>query len=238
MRSGGNIHCACALFGYSPNFFPMNRKLFTVVLLALLGALGLSAQNNGPVWGLKASIGIELPGYWRGNGNSTRMFTTGTDVTAGTVCNVSLGSGFFLEPGLSVFYQSYKYDDLTITSSDGTSEQFNPSLYKFGFQVPVLAGYSIPAGERMSMNVYTGPQLRVSAAGKVRLNEQAIHNAGDFNLWDSQRRFEAGWVIGAGCQVDRIMIGLEGTVGMNNILKHQHLSYRQNRLSLSLTYYL
>lgn len=216
----------------------MIRKAFSVLLMALCCVLGLSAQNNPPMWGLKASVGLELPGYWRGNGKSTRMFTTGTDVTAGTVCNIYLGNGFFMEPGLSLFYQSYKYDDLTVTTPDGTPDQFNPSLYKLGFQVPVLAGYSIRAGERLFMNTYTGPQFRVCAAGKVRLSESALLDGKDFSIWDTQRRYEVGWVVGAGCQVDRIMISLEGTIGINNIVKTHGLKYRQNRVSLALTYYL
>ena len=66
-----------------------------------------------PMWGIKATFDFNIPGNWHNDGSSIKMFDHGYGATLGAVCNIYLGHGFYFEPGLSFFYDSYAYNDLT-----------------------------------------------------------------------------------------------------------------------------
>ncbi|MDE7125773.1 MAG: hypothetical protein K2O12_04765, partial [Muribaculaceae bacterium] len=126
--------------------------------------------ENNPMWGVRAAFDVNLPGKVRSNIIDDRMFRTGTGGTAGAVCNIYLGSRFYIEPAVSLFYDTYSYDNLIIADND--YEESNPSVYKIGIRIPVVVGYSIGISDRLSVAPFTGPELSYAFAGDIKLHDR------------------------------------------------------------------
>ena len=196
-------------------------------------------RGTSPMWGIRAAIDFNLPGKWRGDAGSVKMYGNGYGFTIGAVYNVFLGRGFYLEPGVSFFYDSYRYDDLVITNDSGEAIKNDPSLYKAGIRVPVLVGYAFDITDRFSMTVYTGPELSYAFAGKVNLGDAEEDAEGALDLFGSngtQRRVDCAWRIGVGFPISNFLLSIDGAIGMTDLLRSS-MSFRENRVSVGLTYY-
>ena len=88
------------------------------------------------------------------------------------------------------------------------------------------------------MDVFTGPQLRYALGGETVIKDEKVkEDVGDFfDLWSIQRRFDCSWKLGIGFPVKDIFVSVEADFGLTNLLK-EHMSFRENRLGLGLTYY-
>lgn len=100
------------------NYRMMKRALLYIVILMCFttsSAQIIETGESNPVWGVRAAFDVNLPGKIHGNVIDDRMFRNGTGVTVGTVCNIFLGKKFYLEPAVSLFYDTYSYKGVTIT---------------------------------------------------------------------------------------------------------------------------
>jgi len=217
----------------------MKRSILMSLLMTLTAAISTSAQaeesDTRPMFGLRAAFDVNIPGDWHNDSGSVKMYKTGYGATVGGVCNVYIGHGFYIEPGVSLFYDSYSYVDLTILGEESQIE--SPSLYKLGVRIPVLVGYSFNLGERLSMSVYTGPEVSYAFAGKIKENiipDDPI----ELNLFDGHRRFDCAWKAGVGFPVKNFLISVDAAIGVSDLLKGSSFSFRENRVSIGLTYYL
>lgn len=217
-----------------------------VALLAPAGtvaAAGNGAENaNGPMWGVRGALDLNIPGRWHGDAGSVKMYRNGFGATLGAVCNIPLGrSPFYLEPGVSFFYDTYSYDGLTVMGADD-SEIHDPGICKLGVRVPVVAGYDFVIAGRLNMTVYTGPELSYAFSGKVKLNDdqkQIVGDDFDNNIFgrNGQSRIDCAWKVGVGFPIDNMMVGVDAAIGMTDLLRTP-MSFRENRVSVSFTYYL
>lgn len=223
----------------------MKRFLLTSLLCALcfFGASKLKAAevaDTRPMWGVRAALDINIPGHWHGESGSIKMYKSGCGFSAGAVCNIWLGHNFYLEPGVTLFYDTYSYDNLIISGEPNNDGYVSdPSLYKAGFRIPVVAGYTFSLSDRLSMSVFTGPELSYAFAGKIRLtdDEQDLLGAFPTGLFgDFQRRVDCAWKIGFGVPFGQWFASVEGSIGMTDLLKTD-LSFRENRLCFALTRY-
>lgn len=216
----------------------MKRNITLLLLCILLCVAGASSQKSDRVlWGAKVNANIELPGKWRfDNGGSAKMYKPGFGVDLGAVCNIYLGSGFYLEPGLDLFYEGYRYDDIYINLGQKT----NPKVTKFGMRLPLVAGYTFNLSDRMGLSIFTGPQLSYAFAGKVSVE-------GNFDLGEDfpddglfgptgQNRLDCAWKVGVGFPVDSYMLSLEADFGLTDLQKGP-VKFRENRVGLAFTYY-
>lgn len=214
------------------------------MLAPVCAAAAGDASDDGDrkvIWGVRAALDLNIPGDWHGDGGSVKMYRSGFGATLGAVANISLSRGFYLEPGVSLFYDTYSYDGLTIPDASG-NEIHDPGLYKFGVRVPVVAGYDFRIADKLDMTVYTGPELSCSFVGKVRLNDSQKEIVGDDfdnNLFgkNGQSRFDCAWKIGIGFPWENMMLGLDASIGMTDLLRTP-MSFRENRVSVTFTYYL
>lgn len=214
------------------------------LLAPVCAAAAGDASDDGDrkvIWGVRAALDLNIPGDWHGDGGSVKMYRSGFGATLGAVANISLSQGFYLEPGVSLFYDTYSYDGLTIPDASG-NEIHDPGLYKFGVRVPVVAGYDFRIADKLDMTVYTGPELSCSFVGKVRLNDSQKEIVGDDfdnNLFgkNGQSRFDCAWKIGIGFPWENMMLGLDASIGMTDLLRTP-MSFRENRVSVTFTYYL
>lgn len=219
----------------------MKRILIALVaaVCSLTAVMGQESEKT-VIWGVRAGIDVNIPGKWHGNGASVDMFKNGCGFTAGAVCNVWLGRAFYLEPGLSLFYDTYSFDDLILADNAGEPAQSDPSLYKVGLRLPVMVGYSFNIAQRLLMSVYTGPELSYAFGGKVRLDENVDTNDIDtaFDLFGpgGQRRLDCAWKIGVAAPIGPISMSLDCALGLTN-LNRSEMSFREYRVTVGATYY-
>lgn len=218
----------------------MKRKLIVMLLIGIISVAEAYSQTDGykrVTFGIKASADIELPGKWKGDDNySLTMYRPGYGFTAGGVCNIYLGSNVYLEPGLSLFYEDYSYKDLIITNEFGDDVQKDPGLYKLGVRVPLVVGSVFNISDRLGLSIFTGPVLSYAFAGKIDIDSN-VDGLDDLDLFRGQRRFDCAWKIGVGLPFDNFMLSVEAEFGVTDLLKAKDLSFRENRVSLGLTYY-
>lgn len=214
----------------------MNRKILLAILAVLIGVVKGFSQDNTVIWGIKASVDVELPGKWHYNGGVT-MYRPGCGFTIGGVSNIYLGKNFYFEPSVAIAYSQYKYKDVVFGDPSGMMET-DPKIYKWSFQMPLVAGYTIEMSDDFALNVFTGPQLRYAFDGKIVFKNKEMYN--DANeyvcLWNGQRRFDISWKVGVGIPVNNFLFSLEADFGITDLLKSD-ISFRENRVGTGVTYY-
>lgn len=220
------------------NYFIMKRNITLLLLCIILCVGAATAQKSDRVlWGAKVNANIELPGKWRfDNGGSAKMYKPGFGVDLGAVCNIYLGAGFYFEPGIDLFYEGYRYDDIYINQGQKT----NPKVTKFGMRLPLVAGYTFNLSDRMGLSIFAGPQLSYAFAGKVSV-EGNLDLGEDFPNDDlfgraGQNRFDCAWKVGVGFPVDSYMLSLEADFGLTDLEKGP-VKFCENRVGLAFTYY-
>ena len=215
------------------------KKLFSV--LAIAGACMASqaqVSDTRPMWGVQAAFDINIPGSWHGDAGSVEMYRQGYGGTVGIIYNVYLGRNFYLEPGVSLFYDKYSYKDLTLSNIDGKDIN-DPSLYKAGIRIPLVVGYQIPFSGAFAMNVFTGPEFNYAFAGAVNVKDKGAIDGTDISLFGEnghQHRADLAWRVGFGLPYGNWCVTVEGAFGVTDLLK-TGMSFRENRVSVGLSYY-
>lgn len=195
-------------------------------------------DNSGPIWGVRATFDVNIPGKYHVADRSVKMFNTGYGGSVGAVCNLYLGNRFYFEPGVSLYYDTYKYKDLVISAEP---QVFDPGLYKFGVRVPLVAGYTIPLKNDMFLSVYTGPELNCSLRGEIRLSESDKQSMPDMptSLFGDEwnfRRFDMAWKVGVAFPVWNVTVSIDASIGVTDLMKGD-AAFRENRCSVGVTYY-
>lgn len=213
--------------------------LFCILLSSLCAQSQIIEQgDHNPTWGVRAAFDVNLPGHVRSNVFNDKTFRAGTGVSLGAVCNVYLGHKLYLEPAVSVFYDTYKYNNLIVSGTDGYQET-DPTLYKVGFRIPVVAGYSFSISDRLSIAPFTGPELSYAFAGNIRLKDKdRLDLDGDllFGKIGSQRRVDCGWKVGLAFFTGMWSFNIDATIGMTNLMKNG-TTFRENRGTINVTRY-
>ena len=212
----------------------MKRSLFGI--LAAASCLGCYAEDEGgssTLWGLRVAGDLNIPSKWHYDGGSVKMYNHGFGLNVGGVCNLYLGNGFYLEPGVSLYYDAYSMD-VEVADADGTFIGDNPRINKFGVRVPVVAGYTF-SSDKFSMCVYTGPEFSYTFAGDISVDKDLKEDMG--SLFDMQRRADVAWKVGVGFPYKSTVLGLDAAFGLTDLLKGGLRAY-DRRVSLSLTFFL
>lgn len=193
--------------------------------------------ETNPMWGVRAAFDVNMPGKVHSNVIDDRMFRSGTGVTIGAVCNIYIGHKFYLEPAVSLYYDTYSYKDLIIAAVDYTES--DPSIYKAGIRIPVVVGYSIGISDRLSIAPFTGPEMSYSFAGAIKVDDKdrlELDDSSLFGEFGAQRRLDCGWKIGVAFFSGMWSFNIDGTIGMTNLMTNG-LKFRETRGSVSVTRY-
>lgn len=210
---------------------------FVAICCAIAGRAGEDSDTR-PMWGVKAALDINIPGDWHGDAGSVKMYRHGYGFTVGTVCNVYLGNGFYLEPGASLFYDSYSFYKFSVAGEPGGENSVDdPQLYKVGLRVPVVVGYSFSIAGRFPLSVYTGPELSWAFGGEIKMKQKAFADDMSGDLFGHyQRRVDCAWKVGVGFPYGSFLVSIDAAIGLTNLLK-TGMSFRENRTSVGLTYF-
>lgn len=220
----------------------MRRFYIFIVLMVALSQLNVFSQSTDdsrPMWGIKAALDVNLPGKWSAGGDKVDMYRHGFGGTVGAVYNIYLGHDFYVEPGLSLFYDAYYYKDIYV---DGVSKPIDPTIYQAGFRVPVVAGYSFDITDRYGMSVYTGPELSYVFSGGIRGKYVTANNEDigeDLNPYGKPgmfRRFDCAWKVGVAFPTEYVTLSIDAAIGITDKCKND-ISMRENRISIGLAHY-
>lgn len=205
----------------------------------MAGSLVASAQSLGELksqFGIRLGIDVNIPSKMTNLAGKSDMFKPGAGVSVGGFYNIQLGKRFFLEPGVSFYYDRYSYKDLGIMSNDQIVDT-DPGIGKFGFRIPVVAGYSIGLTETTSLSLFTGPEVSIAVGGKYIYKHPDEHDGLGLDMFEENRRVDCAWKIGAGLRVNDFQINLDGAIGMVDIAKSDLQKYHENRITIGASYF-
>lgn len=216
------------------------KRIIFLLIASLIILPSLRAQEsdfNG--WGIRAALDVNMPSKWKtSNGDKIKMFSSGVGFTVGGVYNRPFAGNFYVEPGVSLFYDTYKFSDLTIGIDDnGTPQVIDPKVKKFGVRVPLTVGYRFFVGNDFNFTLYTGPEFSYAFTGKIGVDKE-VSEAGAIptDLFDfGYRRADCAWKVGVGFPAGRWVVALEGAFGITDLHKND-VKFHENRLSLSVGY--
>lgn len=211
------------------------KRVLLVLTLAVLCVTGLSAQaleqNKPAVFGVRIGADLNLPSSVNFPEFKMKSFKPGGGVSLGAVVYMPMIQNFYIQPGVSVYYDTFK-SDLGVMDDNVDVQSYYDNAYKIGFRIPVLFGYKFNFTETVRMMVYTGPEFNVSFAGHYTGKELP-----KLTLFEEQRRFDLAWNIGLGFPVNDFMISVDGSFGLTDLYKASPVSYHENRLTVGLTYF-
>lgn len=211
----------------------MKKTLLTAV--AALVALGASAQStlldnpsNKSYFGLRAGYNLSLPGKVKTQAGSAEykydMYGKGSGFSIGGVYNIPLVANLYVEPGVSLSYttESIKHPELLHYAEFNGQDMKHSSMRKFAFEVPVQLGYHFDFTDDISLQVSTGPVLKVGLVNDYYLTaEDGTHRSGSVYGGDhsSFHRVDVAWRFGVGFNIDKhYYVGVSGDLGMAQML--------------------
>lgn len=214
------------------------KRIFSLMILSVVAVASTFARTNTD-WsgfGLRLGLDVNCPTKWHANGSSVKYYKPGGGFYFGAVYNIPLSGSFYFEPGASMFYDTYRFDDLVLSSQVTTS----PTVKKFGLRMPLVLGYRFELTDKISLMLSTGPEVSVGIIGKVDIDKHLDWGDGGVpgtNLFSDfgHRRHDIAWRIGAAIPVEEYYFGIDVALGMIDQRKGSP-RFHENRVSFSIGY--
>jgi len=219
------------------------KKTFIAALMLSAG-LCASAQSsvvNNPAnrgyFGVRASLDVACPGDYKAGNLSVDMYNPGAGFSAGAIYNMPLVANLYFEPGVNLYYNTYKIQEFEI--SDGILGK--GSMRKFGVRVPLQFGYHFDFTPDISVAVFTGPELEIGCTADMHLKASAgnvSESASESVYGDGgMERFDCLWKFGASLTyAHNYYVGIGGGVGMVNMTGDSDLKFHENLVQVTLGY--
>ncbi len=214
------------------------KKYLVSVILVVLACVSMTAQNsivnnpnNKAYFGLRIGGDVTCPGDITADNVGVSVFNVGGGVEFGGIYNIPVVANFYIEPGLKLYYDTYSL------KKDFLDDNSSCSIRKFGMRVPVMAGYHFDFTDDIKVSVFTGPELEVGflakghvKSGNVSASESVYGDDGGMN------RVNLLWGIGAGITYQHFYFGVNGGIGMLNMMDVPDVKFHENRVTFSLGY--
>lgn len=211
-------------------------KKALIIFSILIATLSAYSQD----WGIRAAFDINMPSKVGGlqDGGKMDLFKTGFGGTVGAVYTHWFNDYIFLEPGASIFYDSYSYDDVLVMGDYNGTAKVDASIYKMGLRIPVVIGYAYYLLDNLPMRVYTGPELSYAFAGGMNVKNESAKDIFSlpFGKDGFMNRVDCAWKFGLGAEFDIATVCLDVAIGMTDLYK-DHLKLRENRVTISVAHY-
>lgn len=216
------------------------KKVFISLIAALACFAGASAQNvvnnpdNHSYLGIRAGLDIACPGDVKSNGIGIDGYDNGAGFHVGAVYNLPVVANFYVEPGLSLYYNTYSINKDILEAANMSSA----SIRKFGFRIPVMAGYHFDFTPDIRLHVFTGPEFEIGCTAKAHFKSGGISESESVYGDDGGlKRFNCLWDFGVALSYQKFQIGFTGGIGMVNMIKDEpDVTFHENRVSISLGY--
>ncbi len=228
--------------------------LLATVLMAGAATTAFAASpmvdnpNNKAYLGLRLSAEGVVPGNVNYGNISEKIFDSGAGVSIGAVYNQPIVANFTIEPGLELYYNTTKINlnDDFMQNAHWKSH----STRSFGMRVPVMLGYHFDFSKNFSLNVATGPVLKVGFSDDYYLTTETrfatysdeayrTHLSGSLYK-DVFNRVDCAWRISVGANfLQHYYVGLSGDLGMVNQIKKDNngaITMKSNLFQFTLGY--
>lgn len=220
------------------------RKILVSTLLVVLASVSAMAQNtivnnpdNSAYFGIRVGGEVTCPGKISEDNMGISVFKNGGGVEFGGIYNFPVVANFYIEPGVKFYYNTYSLKDEFITAIQDDIILNSLTLKKFGMRIPVMAGYHFDFTDDIKVSVFTGPELEIGFSAKgytegynIEMSESVYGEDGGMN------RVNLLWGIGAGISYQHFYFGVNGNIGMLNMLSISDVKFHENRVTFSIGY--
>lgn len=101
-------------------------KRIIMAMLAIVVMTDLKAQenivvnnpDNTPYWGIRVNYDYTIPGSVKQGGVGIDLFKGGSGFSVGAIYNLPIIANLYFEPGISLFYDTYRTDDIMVGADD------------------------------------------------------------------------------------------------------------------------
>ncbi|WP_160034715.1 outer membrane beta-barrel protein [Parabacteroides chinchillae] len=222
------------------------RKLFIALTIMVLSAMSIMAQstlvnnpNNKAYFGIRLGGEITCPGKITADNVGISVFNNGGGVEFGGIYNIPVVANFYIEPGLKLYYNTYSMKDefIDFSEDDILFKDMSFKIKKFGMRVPIMAGYHFDFTDDVKVSVFTGPELEIGFTAKGHLKQDYIDVSESLYGDDGGlNRVNLLWGIGAGISYQHFYFGVNGGIGMLNMLSDSDVKFHENRVTFSVGY--
>lgn len=221
------------------------KKCIILTIVSVIASLSAVAQNtivnnpdNKPYWGLRLGGDITCPGDVSAENVDVSVFKNGGGFEIGGIYNYPLVANLYIEPGLKLYYDTYSMKDEFMGAFDDEEVSLSGlSFRKFGMRIPVNFGYHFDFTDDVKVSVFTGPELEIGFTAKAHLKGDGIDLSESIYGDDGgMNRVNLLWGIGAGVSYQHFYFGVNGGIGMLNMLSDSDAKFHENRVTFSVGY--
>lgn len=178
-------------------------------------------------FGIRGGVNFAKQVYSADNLSETSSNKTGFNV--GLSVDIPLMQSLYVQSGLYYTMKGYKIEE------DGETWKANPGY----LQIPILASYRFNINDAIQLQVNVGPYFACGISGKDKVEgeywgESYEEEYDYFN--DNFKRFDAGFIFGAGVTFGHIFVGMNYELGLSNNLKDSDISQKNRCFSINLGY--
>lgn len=217
----------------------MKRIIFSVIFSLIAFAVSAETADNDVIpsdrnhWTVTVSYDVSIPGKWKLDSGSFKMFKPGSGVSAGADYMLLFGNNFFFEPGVRLFFDTYRYDDIVLGAN--TSKSVDPPVKKTGLRIPLTVGYKFDIFKDGSLFLSTGPEPTFGFTARTKVEEDQTEIFEE-NMYKSLlRRYDIAWDIRAAIIINHFRVDLTGALGMLDMIKTD-VKMHEYRISVGLGY--
>lgn len=215
----------------------MKKTVFAAFLMA--GVFTSGAQDylfdnpdNKDYFGVR--IGVDITST-PGPGSDT--YSNGAGFSVGAVYNIPVYKNLYVEPGLSLFYDTFS--DNILAAADGSLEmplQIGRSFRNFGFRIPIVAGYHFDFTDQVTIAPFTGPQFNLSLYAHDHYDKPFSMESRSLFGENGFKHFDVQWTIGASVTYDRFVFTAAGAFGITRVYSMSTDRIRRNTCTISVGY--
>jgi len=220
------------------------KKFLVSTVLTVLACISVMAQNsivnnpdNKAYFGIRVGGEVTCPGKISADNVGISIFKNGGGVEFGGIYNAPVVANFYIEPGLKFYYNTYSLKNEFVEALQDDIIFNSVSYKKFGMRIPVMAGYHFDFTNDIKVSVFTGPELEIGFSAKeydkghnIEMSEGVYGEDGGMN------RVNLLWGIGAGISYQHFYFGVNGGIGMLNMLSDSDAKFHENRVTFSVGY--
>lgn len=226
------------------------RKIMLSLLL-VSASLFAVAQNpfdnpdNRAYFGARLGLDLTSPGNLSASQGIAKMsmdaFNTGAGFHTGMVFNMPIYMNLYIEPGVSLYYHTFKLDKELIEEALEDSYT-GASIREFGISIPIVAGYHFDF-QPVKLHVFTGPVFNVGLKGNIHVwdksgaidmsGSEGIYNEGGIN------RANISWRFGAGVDYKDFNFSIYGDPELTNAYHNydgSKLTFHRNAVCFTIGY--
>lgn len=192
----------------------MKKNLFLIAF-----ALFTTSAFAQVSWNVKT--GLNISNMTNGDGTEAKV---GFQIGGGM--EYDFGNNLSLQPSLL----------LTQKGTKGKMDDIDASFRPMYLELPVMVAYRIKADDNLNVVFNAGPYLAYGVGGQLKLtNDNASVGVDLFGDKGCFNRFDAGLGLGVGFEVSRFVIGLNGEIGLANVLKKSVADQTSHNINFGMT---